>query len=236
MISPEKKRAAEKRAIERRAQRAIAQDAIARERAGRCQDFQLYFTNLITSWANCESWFIDVLAVLLRTDQERAAAILYSIVSTRARVELVQRLGIMCLPTADLVRRLNRICKGFKKVTTLRNTLCHSQYSWYGPAEGWDAIKGFSQFNFAKSNFDGTNYREETELDDDFLKELRDAIIKVNGINRQLRRFKVRVAGRVLKRPREWPLQLEEHHKPKVRRPHPGRRRVPKRQRQPSRG
>src|SRR5688500_19386818 len=49
--------------------------------------------NLVFSWSNNESLFIYVLMLLLRTDQTAAALVFATLNTTRARLELVQRMA-----------------------------------------------------------------------------------------------------------------------------------------------
>src|ERR1700726_2355013 len=49
--------------------------------------------NLIVSWSNNESLFIYVLMILLDTDQASAAIVFATLNTTRARLDLIQRLA-----------------------------------------------------------------------------------------------------------------------------------------------
>jgi hypothetical protein len=68
------------------------------------EDFSLRSAYLVQMWANCESWFPHILAVLLKTDVQRANLVFFSFTSTRARVDLVKRAAIMCLPKPRSIR------------------------------------------------------------------------------------------------------------------------------------
>jgi hypothetical protein len=50
--------------------------------------------NLVSSWSNNESLFIYVLMILMRTDQESAALTFATLNTTRARLDLIQRLVV----------------------------------------------------------------------------------------------------------------------------------------------
>ncbi len=49
--------------------------------------------NLICSWSNNESLFIYVLMILLRTDEASAAVVFATLNTTRARLDLIQRMA-----------------------------------------------------------------------------------------------------------------------------------------------
>ena len=49
--------------------------------------------NLIVSWSNNESLFIYVLMILLDTDRSSAAIVFATLNTTRARLDLIQRLS-----------------------------------------------------------------------------------------------------------------------------------------------
>jgi hypothetical protein len=54
-------------------------------------DFSVESANLIQMWTNAESWFVHILAMLIRCDLKRADLLFFSFTSTRARIDLIRR-------------------------------------------------------------------------------------------------------------------------------------------------
>ena len=81
--------------------------------------------NLVFSWSNNESLFIYVLMVLLRTDQTSAALVFATLNTTRARLDLVQRLAKATITDRALLRALNRLIDRFNDCTRVRNEFNH---------------------------------------------------------------------------------------------------------------
>lgn len=83
---------------------------------------------LVFSWANNESVFIYVLMLLMRTEQSTAAIVFATLNTTRARLDLIQRLSksqrIDKAVTADLDDLVGR----FSKLTRIRNEFNHSMF------------------------------------------------------------------------------------------------------------
>jgi hypothetical protein len=61
--------------------------------------------NLICSWSNNESLFIYVLMILLRTDEASAAVVFATLNTTRARLDLIQRLAKIRVSDKALSKR-----------------------------------------------------------------------------------------------------------------------------------
>lgn len=169
---------------------------------------------LIQMWANCETWFMRILAILLRIDVRRADLVFSSITSTRSRIDLVRRAGIMCLPHARDVRHLFKLCNQFNTVTTLRNTICHSQY---GITAKKLAIDGLLSTNYQRPDFDGTNAQQYRTLDKGFINEIAQSSRLTVSLCGRLERFQKNHAGHILEQPRSQPVPLDKILKSKVR-------------------
>ena len=196
------------------------------------QQFLWAMAGLVTMWANAESWLHRALAVLLRTDPHRAALICASFTSTRAKMELVEHMAIMCLPTARRGEHLQKILSEFKAVTTLRNRLCHSPYM-LDPSKS--IITDIFNRTFQHPNFDGTNFNEHRPIDLGFVNEIRQAHRQAVKLCGKLERFVKNAPRVVLERPRSTPLPLRKNRKTKDRRARPGSAPKQKQQRRPLR-
>jgi DNA-binding phage protein len=84
--------------------------------------------NLIVNWSNNESLFIYVLMILLETDPSSAAIIYATLNTTRARLDLIQRLSKTKLKDEKLSKALSKLIDRFNRSTALRNEFNHCMY------------------------------------------------------------------------------------------------------------
>ena len=84
--------------------------------------------NLVSSWSNNESLFIYVLMILLRTDQASAALTFATLNTTRARLDLIQRLAKIAIRDRELDKTLGKIIDRFNDSTHVRNEFNHCMY------------------------------------------------------------------------------------------------------------
>jgi hypothetical protein len=84
--------------------------------------------NLIVNWSNNESLFIYVLMILLETDPSSAAIIFATLNTTRARLDLIQRLSKIKLRDEKLSKALSKLIDRFNRSTALRNEFNHCMY------------------------------------------------------------------------------------------------------------
>ncbi len=175
-------------------------------------EFQQYVYLLITHWANAETWFFRVLAELMRTDFGRADLIFSSITSTRARIELTRRAALMCLSSEQKFRAFDRMFDDFKKVSKMRNEICHSEYV---PDETRTIMASIMTTNFSRQDFDGTNYLHERYIDRNYVNEIKQAYLAASRLCDRLERFVKTLPPYVLEQPRDKPLRLRKRPKTK---------------------
>lgn len=84
--------------------------------------------NLIFSWSNNESLFIFVLMILLETDQASAAIAFATLNTTRARLDLIQRLAKIKITDNKLDKALTKLIERFNESTHVRNEFNHCMY------------------------------------------------------------------------------------------------------------
>lgn len=84
--------------------------------------------NLVFSWSNNESLFIYLLMLLLKTDQTSAAIVFATLNTTRARLDLIQRLAKVHVQDRELDKALNDIIERFNDCTRIRNEFNHCMY------------------------------------------------------------------------------------------------------------
>jgi hypothetical protein len=85
--------------------------------------------NLVYTWANNESMFIYVRMVLMNTDETSAAVVFTTLNTTRARLDLVERLAKLKINDKPVQKALDRIVTQFNELTKLRNEFNHCMYT-----------------------------------------------------------------------------------------------------------
>jgi uncharacterized tellurite resistance protein B-like protein len=83
---------------------------------------------MVFGWSNNESLFIYVLMILLNTDQASAAVVFATLNTTRARLDLIQRLAKMHITNTAIEGRLNNLIQRFNDLTRIRNEFNHCMY------------------------------------------------------------------------------------------------------------
>lgn len=107
-------------------------EAAAPRSAGRRARLLTLIGNLAFSWSNNESLLIYVLMVLLRTDQASAAVVFATLNTTRARLDLIQRLAKLQIRDRALHRALTAVIDRFNECTRVRNEFNHCMYTVNG--------------------------------------------------------------------------------------------------------
>lgn len=85
---------------------------------------------LTYSWTNTESLLIHLVAGLARVDKDTAVVIFLTLNTTRARVDLVERLAKLDRVPAEQRRRVLEWTSEFMKLSALRNRYSHSIYAF----------------------------------------------------------------------------------------------------------
>ncbi|HEU4661223.1 MAG TPA: hypothetical protein VFS63_11225 [Pseudolabrys sp.] len=85
--------------------------------------------NLVYSWANNESMFIYVLMILMNTDEASAAVVFATLNTTRARLDLVERLAKIKIADREVQKKLDHIIAQFNELTKIRNEFNHCMYT-----------------------------------------------------------------------------------------------------------
>jgi hypothetical protein len=107
-------------------------DAVSPRSADRRTSVLALIGNLVFSWSNNESLFIYLLMVLLKTDQMSAAIVFATLNTTRARLDLIQRLAKIHVSDRAISRRLNELIDRFNEYTRIRNEFNHCMYKVSG--------------------------------------------------------------------------------------------------------
>ncbi|MEM8788467.1 MAG: hypothetical protein AAGE76_09410 [Pseudomonadota bacterium] len=152
-------------------------------------DFLLLVGRLNYSWSNTESLLIHVLAGLLGTDKEKAVVLFLTLNTTRARVDLVERLSKLDGVPADLRDEVLGLTRRLMQLSPLRNRYNHSIYA-FDPAEG-HAKTIMMRIADRKTDI---KMGQAQEIDEDARAGIRTAIEGLQAINRDMWQF-IRTRG-----------------------------------------
>lgn len=103
-------------------------EAVAPKSADRRTSVLALIGNLVFSWSNNESLFIYLLMILLKTDQTSAAVVFATLNTTRARLDLIQRLAKLHVSDRTVTRTLDQLIERFNEYTRIRNEFNHCMY------------------------------------------------------------------------------------------------------------
>lgn len=132
------------------------------------------------TWSNTESLLIHFIAGLAGTDKDTAVIIFLTLNTTRARVDLVERLAKAGkTPKAEKARILD-LTKRFMKYSALRNRYSHSIYS-FDPQSG-DASTILMRIADRKTDI---KLGRTSAVDQNAIEEIKAAISTVTRINKE---------------------------------------------------
>lgn len=137
--------------------------------------------NLICSWSNNESLFIYVLMILLRTDEASAAIVFATLNTTRARLDLIQRMAKIRITDREISRSLARLIERFVESTKVRNELNHCMFLF--DASG--AITHTQSMRLAETK-SSLRFGEMKPLNESRLKEMVRTTNEMTRINREI--------------------------------------------------
>lgn len=161
-----------------------AMRAAAYATAGRRAEIFALIGHLTFSWSNNESMFIYVVMLLLRTDEAAAAIVFGTLNTTRARLDLVQRLAKARITDPAIAARLAKLIKTFDEGTRLRNEFNHAMYT----VDGSGAITATHAMRIEERK-GRLEFGRERAMDEARLAQLGETIQRMNGLNRDLWAF-----------------------------------------------
>ncbi len=135
------------------------------------------------AWTNTESMLIHILAGLVPTDKETATIIHVSLNTTRARIDLLERLakrGDGPLPEAATDRIL-KLTRRMRRLSGIRNRLNHSLYAFDPDAGTMRSI----QMKIADRKT-GFRIGEETMLDEASVEALDQTLNEIRSANTEI--------------------------------------------------
>lgn len=137
--------------------------------------------NLICSWSNNESLFIYVLMILLRTDEASAAVVFATLNTTRARLDLIQRLAKIRVTDKALARSLTALIERFSESTRVRNELNHCMFIF----DSTGAITHTQSMRLTETK-SSLRFGEIKALDESRLQEMLRTTTEMTKINRDI--------------------------------------------------
>ena len=160
---------------------AIEAEAAAHQSGSRRTFILAAIGNLVYSWANNESMFIYVLMLLMGTDETSATVVFATLNTTRARLDLIERLAKIKIRDRIIEKELERLVAKFNDYTRIRNEFNHCMYTvdQHGEITHTHSIRmqagrGRLQLGVVR------------KLDEPRLKEMLDAIRSLTQLNRDI--------------------------------------------------
>ena len=133
------------------------------------------------SWTNTESLLIHLIAGLVHTDKETAVILFLTLNTTRARVDLVERLAKLDRTPKDQRDAVLDLTRKFVKLSSLRNHYNHSIYA-FDPATGTTStikMRIADRKNTIKVG-------QTTEISSDTVNEIQTALDDIARLNREV--------------------------------------------------
>ncbi len=152
--------------------------------AGLPEDFDehlLLIGRLTYSWTNTESLLIHLIAGLARVDKDTAVVIFLTLNTTRARVDLVERLAKLDRVPASDRQRVLELTTLFMKHSSMRNRYSHSIYAF--DTENRTARTILMRISDRK---DAIRMGLSMDLDDDARKEMEAGLEALAELNQRL--------------------------------------------------
>lgn len=148
--------------------------------------------NLSFSWSNNESMFIYVMMLLLDTDEVSAAIVFSTLNTTRARLDLIQRLALIRIAHAEVRQELEDLIERFNKATRLRNEFNHAMFMLNEQGDithtqSLRIVERRGQFKFGETR----------KVDNERVEEMSAAIRDLRDLNRDLWDFLPRLQASV---------------------------------------
>ncbi|RWB92727.1 hypothetical protein [Mesorhizobium sp.] len=147
----------------------------------RFQEILLLVGQLNYTWTNTESLLIYLIAGLAKVDKETAIVIFLTLNTTRARIELVERLAKMAGTSVECRRQVLEIASQLTRQGKLRNKYSHCIYSF--DETGTHASTQLMRIFDSK---DAIKYGKIEELDDSEMKRISASIQAISAINKDI--------------------------------------------------
>lgn len=148
------------------------------DRSGDFNDFLLKIGRLNYSWTNTESLLIHFIAGLAGCDKEVAVVIFLTLNTSRARLDLVERLAKMPGIPPEQRDAVLELCRDMTKLSALRNRYNHCIYAF-------DPENGSTRAILMRIADRKTDIRmgQSNPIDEDALNEIDDTLSRLTDLN-----------------------------------------------------
>ena len=147
----------------------------------RFQDVLLTVGQLNYTWTNTESLLIYLIAGLAKVDKETAIIIFLTLNTTRARLDLVERLAKMAKTPQACRQAVLAVAEQLTHQGKLRNKYSHCIYSF-----DETGTRASTQLMRIFDSKDSVRYGKNEELDDNEMHRIGASIEAIRDINRQI--------------------------------------------------
>ncbi len=147
-------------------------------------DFLLLVGRLNYAWTNTESLFIHLIAGLTRMDKETAVVIFLTLNTSRARIDLVERLSKMTRHSVPERKAILALTARMVKLSHLRNRFNHCIYAF--DSEGGHPKTILMRIADRK---DTIKMGQISDIDDEMLTGISEAIDNLGQLNRDIWAF-----------------------------------------------
>jgi hypothetical protein len=147
----------------------------------RFQQILLLVGQLNYTWTNTESLLIYLIAGLARTDKETAIIIFLTLNTTRARIEMVERLAKMQKTPAACRQAVLAVTGKLNRQAKLRNKYSHCIYSF-----DESGTHGSTQLMRIVDGKDDVRYGKIEALDDKEMARINESIKDIRSINQDI--------------------------------------------------
>ncbi|OAP41109.1 hypothetical protein AU381_04270 [Sinorhizobium glycinis] len=147
----------------------------------RYQELLLLIGQLNYTWTNTESLLIYLIAGLANTDKETAIVIFLTLNTTRARIELVERLAKTSKTPASRRQEILAITQQLGRQVKLRNKYSHCIYSFDETGD-----QASTQLMAIFDSKDTIKYGKIEQIDDAEIVRINEVIEHIQRINREI--------------------------------------------------
>ncbi|WP_028033266.1 hypothetical protein [Chelativorans sp. J32] len=147
----------------------------------RLQEILLLVGQLNYTWTNTESLLIYLIGGLARVDKETAIVIFLTLNTTRARIDLVERLAKMQKTPAECRAEILEVTNRLLKEAGLRNKFNHCIYS-FDPESG----RGITQLMRIFESREEIKYGKVERLDEREMARIRKSIASLVDLNKAI--------------------------------------------------
>jgi len=150
----------------------------------RINDVLMLVGKLNYTWTNTESLFIYLIAHLLSTNKEAATVIFLTLNTTRARIDLLERLAKIRSTTPETRSAVLKITNRMTREQRLRNKYNHCIYSF----DETGSIASTQLMRIVDMD-DNLKYGKVEALDDDEMRRIQSSIDAVIDVNKSIWSF-----------------------------------------------